>query len=138
MARLELKNLGTPDEVRTFEKGRVELVKVGKGIIGRAILEPGWRWATCVKPIAKTKSCLAPHFQYHVSGILRVRMDDGTERDCRPGDVSLLPPGHDAWVLGNEPVVIVDFEGMRSYAQPASKRASAPRRRSRRMARTAA
>jgi len=64
----------------------------------RAILEPGWRWATSVQPIAKTKSCEAPHFQYHVSGVLRVRMDDGTEFDCKPGDVSLLSSGHDAWV----------------------------------------
>ena len=69
-----------------------------------------------VQPIAKTKSCEAPHFQYHISGVLRVRMDDGTEFDCKPGDVSLLPSGHDAWTVGDEPAVVVDFQGMIDYA----------------------
>lgn len=117
MERAELKSFGEPDEIREFPKGRVELVKVGGTTIGRAILEPGWRWATSVQPIAKTKSCEASHFQYHVAGVLRVRMDDGTEIDCRPGDISLLPSGHDAWVVGDEPVVIVDFQGMLDYAK---------------------
>jgi len=85
--------------------------------VGRAILEPGWRWADSVKPIAKTRSCEAPHFQYHVAGVLRVRMDDGTEFDCKAGDVSSLAPGHDAWVVGEEPVVVVDFQGMIDYAR---------------------
>ena len=84
---------------------------------GRAIFEPGWRWSTSVQPIAKTKSCDAPHFQYHVAGVLRVKMDDGTEFDCRPGDVSLLPSGHDAWVVGDEPAIVVDFQGMIDYAR---------------------
>jgi hypothetical protein len=117
MNKAEQKSLGKPDEVREFPKGRLELVKIGGGVVGRAILEPGWRWSTCVKPLAKTQSCEAPHFQYHVSGVLRVKMDDGAEFDCRPGDVSLLPSGHDAWVVGSEPVVIVDFQGMRDYAK---------------------
>jgi hypothetical protein len=64
----------------------------------------------------KTKSCEAPHFQYHVSGVLKILMDDGTEIECKPGDVSLLPSGHDAWVVGNEPVVVVDWHGMTEYA----------------------
>jgi hypothetical protein len=117
MKQAELKNFGKPDEVREFPKGRVELIKVGGATVGRAIFEPGWRWATSVQPIAKTKSCDAPHFQYHVSGVLRIRMDDGTEFDCKPGDVSLLPSGHDAWVVGNEPAVVVDFQGMIDYAK---------------------
>ncbi len=117
MGKVELKNFGKPDEVREFPKGRLELVKVGGAIIGRAVLEPGWRWATSVQPLAKTKSCEAAHYQYHVSGVLRVRMDDGTEVDCKAGDVSLLPSGHDAWVVGNEPVVVVDFQGMAEYAK---------------------
>ena len=112
----ELKNFGKPDEVREFPKGRVELINIGGATIGRAIFEPGWRWATSVQPIAKTKSCEAPHFQYHVSGVLRVKMDDGAEFDCKPGDVSLLPSGHDAWTVGNEPAVVVDFQGMLDYA----------------------
>jgi hypothetical protein len=120
--KAELKSFGKPDDVRTFPKGRVELVNIGGATIGRAVFEPGWRWATSVQPIAKTKSCEAPHFQYHVSGVLRVKMDDGTELDCRPGDVSLLPSGHDAWVIGDEPAVVVDFQGMVDYAKEAAKR----------------
>jgi hypothetical protein len=102
--------------VREFPKGRLELIKVGGAIVGRAVFEPGWRWATSVQPIAKTASCEAPHFQYHVAGVLRIRMDDGTEFDCQPGDVSLLPSGHDAWVIGDEPAIVVDFQGMIDYA----------------------
>jgi hypothetical protein len=114
--KAELKSFGKPEEVREFPKGRLELIKVGGATVGRAIFEPGWRWATSVQPIAKTRSCEAPHFQYHVVGVLRVKMDDGAEFDCRPGDVSLLPSGHDAWVVGNEAAVVVDFQGMLDYA----------------------
>jgi hypothetical protein len=113
----ELKHFGEPDEVRTFPKGRVELVKINGVTIGRAIFEPGWRWSTSVMPIAKTKSCEAPHFQYHVYGVLKILMDDGTELECRPGDVSYLPAGHDAWVVGSEPAIVVDFHGMVDYAK---------------------
>ena len=116
MTKAELKSFGKPDEVREFPKGRLELLKIGGATIGRATFEPGWRWATSVQPLAKTKSCEAPHFQYHVSGVLKIRMDDGTELEGRPGDVSLLPTGHDAWVVGNEPAVVVDFQGMIDYA----------------------
>lgn len=115
-ATAECKSFASPDEVREFPKGRLELVKIGGATIGRAIFQPGWRWATSVQPIAKTRSCEAPHFQYHVAGILRIRMDDGTELDCRPGDVSLLPSGHEAWVIGDEAAVVVDFQGMIDYA----------------------
>lgn len=117
MKAAERKNFMKPDEVREFPNGKVELVTIGGATVGRAVLEPGWRWATSVQPLAKTKSCEAPHFQYHVSGVLRVRMDDGTEFDCKPGDISMLPPGHDAWVVGNEPAIVVDFQGMIDYAK---------------------
>jgi hypothetical protein len=117
MKKPERKNFAKPDEVREFASGKVELVTIGGATVGRAVLEPGWSWAKSVRPLAKTKSCEAPHFQYHVSGVLRIRMDDGTEFDCGPGDVSLLPPGHDAWVVGNEPAVVVDFQGMVDYAK---------------------
>jgi hypothetical protein len=117
MKQIELKNFGKPDEVRQFTHGEVKVVKIGGATVGHAVLQPGWRWSTCVKPIAKTKSCEAPHFQYHVSGVLCIRMDDGTEVDCKPGDISLIPPGHDAWVVGNEPVVVVDFQGMVDFAK---------------------
>ncbi|MFZ1899813.1 MAG: cupin domain-containing protein [Azonexus sp.] len=117
MNKAELKSFGKPEEVREFPKGRVDLLKVGGATVGRATFEPGWRWSTSVQPVAKTKSCEAPHFQYHVSGVLMVLMDDGTELECKPGDVSHLPSGHDAWVVGNEPAVIVDFQGMIDYAK---------------------
>ena len=117
MNKAELKSFGEPDEVREFPKGRLELIKIGGATVGRAILEPGWRWASSVQPIVKTKSCEAPHFQYHIAGVLRILMDDGTEFDCRPGDVSFLPSGHDAWVVGDQPVIIVDFQGMINYAR---------------------
>lgn len=115
--KAELKNFNKSDEVREFPKGRLELVTIGGAIIGRAIFEPGWRWLTSIQPLTKTKSCEAPHFQYHVSGTMVVKMDDGTVLKCKAGDVSLLPSGHDAWVEGNEPVVVVDFQGMMDYAK---------------------
>ncbi len=112
----ELRNFGKADTVREFPLGRVELVTIGGATIGRAIFEPGWRWSTSVQPLAKTRSCEAPHFQYHVAGVLHVQMDDGSEFDCGPGDVSLLPSGHDAWTVGDEAAVVVDFQGMIDYA----------------------
>ncbi|HJV34205.1 cupin domain-containing protein [Geomonas sp.] len=115
--KAEVRNFRTPTEVREFPQGRLELMEIGGTMVGRATLLPGWRWSTSVKPVAQTKSCQAPHFQYHISGVLHVVMDDGSEFDCRPGDVSLLPMGHDAWVVGDEPVVVVDFQGMVDYAK---------------------
>ena len=117
MEKAQMKSFGKPDEIREFPKGRLELIKIGEATIGRATFQPGWRWSTSVQPLAKTKSCEAPHFQYHVSGTLKILMDDGTEIECHPGDVSLLPSGHDAWVVGNEPAVVVDFQGMIDYAK---------------------
>jgi hypothetical protein len=113
----DLKSFGKPDEVREFPKGRLELINVGGAMVGRATFDPGWRWSTSVQPITKTASCEAPHFQYHLSGVLKVRMDDGSEFECQPGDVSLLPSGHDAWTVGDEPAVVVDFQGMIDYAR---------------------
>lgn len=117
MKKAELKSFDKPDEIREFPRGRVELVKIGGATVGRAIFQPGWKWSTSIQPIAKTKSCEAPHFQYQVSGVIKIVMDDGTEFESRAGDVSLLPSGHDAWVIGDEPVVIVDFQGMIDYAK---------------------
>lgn len=117
LEKSEVKNFEHPDEVREFPHGRLELVRIGGVVVGRATLEPGWRWSESVQPIARTDSCEAPHFQYHVSGVIRIRMDDGTEFECHPGDVSLLASGHDAWVVGDEPVVVVDFQGMSDYAE---------------------
>jgi len=111
------KSLSKPDEKRTFEKGQVELITLGGVTFGRATFQPGWKWSTCVKPLVKTESCEAPHLQYHISGRIHVVMDDGTENEFGPGDVSLIPPGHDAWVVGDEPVVVIDISGMIDYAK---------------------
>jgi hypothetical protein len=113
----QIKRFSRPGEIRNFPRGRLELVNIGGATIGRATFEPGWRWSASIRPIANTPTCEAAHFQYHVSGVLGVRMDDGQEFECRPGDVSLLPPGHDAWVVGSEPVVVVDFQGMVDYGK---------------------
>jgi predicted small metal-binding protein len=118
---MEGRNFNTSDEVRRFDKGILEIINMGGRTIGRATLQPGWRWSKSVKPLVNTKSCEAPHFQYHVSGTLRVKMDDGTEKDFKAGDVSLLSAGHDAWVMGDHPVVIVDFQGMADYAKGSAK-----------------
>ena len=122
MNTTQVRSLNKPDEVRTFDKGKVELVKVNGSTIGRAVFQPGWKWSESVKPIAKTRSCEAPHFQYHISGTLHVKMDDGTEMDLKAGDISNLASGHDAWVVGNEPVVVVDFQGMLDYAKEQAKK----------------
>lgn len=117
MTAAEQRTFAEADETRTFERGRLDLVKIGDSEIGRLTLEPGWRWRDHVKPLAGTEWCEAPHFQYHVSGTLRVLMADGTEFDAGPGDVTALPSGHDAWVVGDEPVVIVDWWGASNYAR---------------------
>ena len=115
--KAEIKSFSKPDEVREFPKGKVELVNINGVAIAKATFQPGWKWSESVQPFAKTKSCEAPHFQYHMSGTLKVVMDDGTVFELKPGDVSLLPSGHDAWVVGNEPVVVVDFQGMMDYGK---------------------
>jgi len=121
----ELKSLNSPEEVRKFDKGKVELVSVAGAAIGRATFEPGWKWSTCVKPIANTNSCQAAHFGYQVSGTLTTRMDDGTEKTSNAGDFLNIPPGHDAWVVGNEAVVVLDFQGMVDYAKQGKARGAA-------------
>ena len=118
MKAMEVKGFASPDEVRTFPKGKLELIKVGNVMIGKATFEPGWKWSSHVRPLVKTRSCEAPHFQYHISGTLHVVTDSGETRDVKAGEISALGSGHDAWVVGNEPVVVIDFQGMRDYAKP--------------------
>jgi hypothetical protein len=118
MQQTEHRRFADADEVREFPKGHADILKVGDADIGRLVLEPGWRWSNDLKPIAGTESCEAPHFQYHVSGKLAIRMDDGTEFTAEPGDITSLPSGHDAWVVGDEPVVVVDWFGASNYAKP--------------------
>jgi hypothetical protein len=115
--KMEYRSFSQPEETRSFEKGKIEVVSLGGCTFGRATFEPGWRWSTCLKPIMKTRSCEAPHLNLHLSGKLHIVMDDGTEHDFGPGDISEIPPGHDAWVVGGEPVVVVDISGMDHYAK---------------------
>lgn len=119
MQPMEHGSFASPDEVREFPNGRAEIVKIGDSEIGRFVFEPGWRWSNDLKPIVGTDSCEAPHFQYHLSGRLAIRMDDGTEFVAEPGDVTSLPSGHDAWVVGDEPAVVVDWWGASNYAKGA-------------------
>jgi hypothetical protein len=120
MDKMTKKNIEHSDELRMFPKGKLELLKVGGVVFGRATLMPGWKWSQSVKPMAGTQSCLAPHTQYHISGRLHVLMDDGSEDEFGPGDIGNIPPGHDAWVVGDEPVVLIDVTGMANYAKDAS------------------
>jgi len=117
MAQSEMKNLNSPDETRTFDRGSIEVVNIGGGTVGRARFEPGWKWSSHVKPIAGTELCEAPHFVYQISGRMHVVMKDGSEFESGPGDVAVIPPGHDAWVVGEEPVVMVDWGGAANYAK---------------------
>jgi quercetin dioxygenase-like cupin family protein len=111
MAGAEFKNFAAPDEVLEFPMGRGEIVSIGGGKVLRIILEPGWRWSEHLKPTTGTELCEAPHFQYVISGRMAGTMADGTGFEGVPGDVIVLPPGHDAWVVGDEPVEAIDWGG---------------------------
>jgi hypothetical protein len=116
MAGLESKSFDAPDEARKFDKGRLDIITLGTATVGRATFEPGWRWSESLKPMMGTDSCEAPHLGYVVSGHIHVEMDDGTAGDAGPGDLFHVAPGHDAWVVGDEPCVLVDYEGASHYA----------------------
>ena len=116
-ARTENPTFAEPDETRTFERGQVDLVDIAGTQLGRLTLEPGWRWSEHVKPIAGTDLCEAPHFQYHAAGTIRILMADGTEFDAGPGEVTALPSGHDAWVVGDQEAVMIDWHGASVYAR---------------------
>jgi hypothetical protein len=118
MKSIMKRNLEAPEEIRRFPGGKVELVTMGDMTFGKGTFQPGWKWSESLKPIVHTESCQAPHTQFHISGRLRVKMDDGTEVEFGPGDVGIVPPGHDAWVVGNTPVVVIDFTGLTHYAEP--------------------
>jgi hypothetical protein len=114
------KSIETPDEVREFDHGRIDLVTIGGTTLFRAVFEPGWRWSVSVKPIAGTESCEMPHASFVAAGSLHIVMDDGTELDVGPGDLMVIAPGHDAWVTSDEPCVMYDFGGEDAdYAKPA-------------------
>jgi quercetin dioxygenase-like cupin family protein len=111
-----MKRFEQPDEVRTFEKGKFEIVRIGGMTIGRATYEPGWKWSLHVGPATGTSSCSVEHVGIVVSGCVTAAMDNGTITEMRPGDVFHIAPGHDSWVVGDEPYVSLHFLGADHYA----------------------
>ena len=119
MAQMLRKSLDSPEETRKFEAGmgKLDLVNLDRGAIGRATFQPGWQWSKHVKPIAGTDSCQAAHMGYVVSGRMEIRMNDGATQAFGPGDVMIADPGHDAWVVGDEACVLIDWQGYADYAK---------------------
>ena len=109
MARLQKKSINVPDETLTFDKGKLDRTRIGDTSIGKIYLEPGWSWEKCIKPLAKSESCQASHTQYIISGRIRFKMNDGNEEEYGPGDLAYIPPGHNAWVVGNDPFTGMEF-----------------------------
>jgi len=118
VTKLEVKSHGSPDEVRSPDKTRVEIVRLEGFTLGRFNFEPGWRWSECVKPVVKTDSCQVSHVGYAVSGRITVRMKDGTQKTIVAGESYAIPPGHDAWVEGNERFVGIEVMSAEQYAKP--------------------
>lgn len=119
MPRLQRKSFATPDEVRQFPAGRVDIVALDETTIGHFVFNPGWRWSKDVKPVAGTHSCQFRHLGYCISGSLEVRMDDNTTLVIRAGEAYEIPPGHDAWVPGDEPFRSVEFASAHNFGVPA-------------------
>jgi len=118
MPTMEKRSFDSPDEVRPAGSGEARVVNLGGVTWGKVTLPAGWQWSKDVKPITKTDSCQAPHMLYMVAGRLHVVMDDSTQEEFGPGDIALVPPGHDAWVVGNEPVVNIDVSSAGIWAKP--------------------
>lgn len=118
VTKFEVKSHNSPDEVRTPNKTRVEVVQFDGFTMGRFNFEPGWRWSECVKPVVKTDHCQVSHVGYAVSGSLTVRMTDGTEKTIAAGEFYTIPPGHDAWVEGNQPYVGIEVMSADVFAKP--------------------
>lgn len=118
MVALESKNFDESEDVRPFaDKGEVRVVTLAGNMVSKARFDPGWRWSEHLRPIAGTDSCQSPHFLYMISGRMHVAMDDGTEAEAGPNEVVRIEPGHDAWVVGEEPCVVVDFGMSPMYAK---------------------
>ena len=117
MSAISVRRFETPDERREFESGRFEVVTVGSVTVGRATYAPGWKWSTHVAPVAGTRSCEVEHVGLVVSGRCVVAMDDGERVELRPGDLFAIKPGHDSWVLGDEPYVSLHLLGADAYAK---------------------
>ncbi|RCW43299.1 uncharacterized protein DUF861 [Halopolyspora algeriensis] len=116
---LEAKSLDRPDETRRFNNGELAMVKLAGVSVGRATMRPGWKWSHDVKPLAGTDSCQESHQLYVLSGRMHVAMDDGTEGEAGAGDSVVISPGHDAWVVGDELFVAIDWAAADTYAKPA-------------------
>jgi mannose-6-phosphate isomerase-like protein (cupin superfamily) len=117
-ATAEKRSLESPDERRPAGAGEGRVISLSGLTFLHMTLDPGWKWSKDVKPIAKTESCQASHVGYVISGRLHGVMDDGTEMDLKPGDFYSFPPGHDAWVVGDEPYVGLDVTGSEKWARP--------------------
>jgi hypothetical protein len=117
MAGVESKSMDTPDEVRTPEKTNVAVVNLGGAEVGRFSFQPGWRWSECIKPIVGTDSCQAEHLGYSLSGTMHIEHEDGTSTDIGPGEAYRIAPGHEAWVVGDEPFVGLEFKSAGEYAE---------------------
>lgn len=117
MSSLNSKSFDVPDETRTPEKTQVDVVRLGGASAARIVLQPGWRWSDCVKPVAGTESCQAAHLGAILSGHLHVVHTDGSEAEVGPGEAYAVEPGHDAWVMGDEAVVALEFESADTYAR---------------------
>jgi len=119
VTKFESKSHDNPDEVRSPAKTRVEVVRLPGFTLGRLNMEPGWKWSECVKPVVKTDSCQVSHVGYVVSGTITVKMNDGTQKTFTKGTSYTIPPGHDAWVEGNERFVCIEVMSAEQYAKPA-------------------
>jgi class 3 adenylate cyclase len=120
--RLQRKSFGSPDQVRRYPHGRVELVNLDETTVGRFVHEPGWRWSVDVRPIVGTEWCQFRHVGYVISGRLHAVTEDGTTLEIGPGDAYEIPPGHDAWVVGDAHWETVEFASARSFGQGADER----------------
>jgi len=119
VTKLASKSHNNPDEVRSPNKTRVEVVRLPGFTLGRLNMEPGWKWSECVKPVVKTDSCQVSHVGYVVSGAITVKMNDGTQKTFEQGTSYTIPPGHDAWVEGKERFVCIEVMSAEQYAKPA-------------------
>ena len=117
--RLQRARFEKPSDVRKFSRGQVEVVELDDTVVGRMTYQPGWRWSVDMQPVTGTDSCQYHHLGITVSGRARAQMPDGTELEIGPGDLFEIPPGHEAWVVGDEPWVSIDFEAMRTYGKAA-------------------
>lgn len=114
---MESKNFSLADEVRELPKTKIEVLNFGDITIMRATFQAGWKWSECVKPTVGTHSCEVPHINYIISGKIMIAMDNGMQKELGVGDVAVIPPGHDAWVVGDEPCIAIDFSAGKIYGK---------------------